>query len=447
MPRVIHLRLGDAVCGNTSAMRQRRPHSAHDTIATIRRLNSTDGAILWGSHNEMCIDASLKYVKHVSEMTGWQILEGSADEHLCLMIKAKLFIAGVGSYSQLAVELRNASGLPSLMELTEMRAKSSSSAHDEPRARPSSSTSAHDEPRHGHWHYPSRNGGGRSRSGGRSDRRRWDASPRGGDAMTEMMKTTKTTKQQDSGLEGGRGGGGSDTLDVKKQINPATSSPDAAFVVDAEIEAYLEKLQTRLHDVTICSDDDVAPQGGGGPCPVWWLQIEARWRLRFIAAEQLMILRHAKRFGGEFLPTSNRPIGKLAKHLAQLKPLVSLFDYWEPLFSCSDEERVPSDVLGDGPKWLCGPSQHRRLPDNGGSGNEAAAATEVRQPPCRVFSGGSNFDDGLERGMFDLAGCEAYIIDPTLMPGERLTAFEARLARCVFFARDTKLSCAVLTGT
>lgn len=247
--------------------------------------------------------------------------------------------------------------------------------------------------------------------------------------MTEMMKTTKTTKQQDSGLEGGRGGGGSDTLDVKKQINPATSSPDAAFVVDAEIEAYLEKLQTRLHDVTICSDDDVAPQGGGGPCPVWWLQIEARWRLRFIAAEQLMILRHAKRFGGEFLPTSNRPIGKLAKHLAQLKPLVSLFDYWEPLFSCSDEERVPSDVLGDGPKWLCGPSQHRRLPDNGGSGNEAAAATEVRQPPCRVFSGGSNFDDGLERGMFDLAGCEAYIIDPTLMPGERLTAFEARLAR------------------
>jgi hypothetical protein len=139
MPRVIHLRLGDAVCGNTSAMRQRRPHSAHDTIATIRRLNSTDGAILWGSHNEMCIDASLKYVKRVSEMTGWQILEGSADEHLCLMIKAKLFIAGVGSYSQLAVELRNVSGLPSLMDLRPSSSRSSSV--------PSSSKSARDKRR------------------------------------------------------------------------------------------------------------------------------------------------------------------------------------------------------------------------------------------------------------------------------------------------------------
>jgi hypothetical protein len=103
-----------------------------------------------------------------------------------------------------------------------------------------------------------------------------------------------------------------------------------------------------------------------------------------------------------------------------LKP--SLFNYWEAAFSCPWESRVPA-VLGDGPKWVCAPHVHRS--------------------PCRVASIGSNFDAAFEEGMYQSAGCVAYIVDPTLSPSyvgpfqtlegqKALPSFSRRISR---FAR------------
>ena len=104
---------------------------------------------------------------------------------------------------------------------------------------------------------------------------------------------------------------------------PPTRSPAAAKL---EIEAYLERLQDRLRDVTICGDDSgsafsVGGSGGGGAspsaaaaalvrpraadaaaCPAWWRRVETQWRRRYVDAERGMLERHAKLFGGELLP-------------------------------------------------------------------------------------------------------------------------------------------------
>ena len=72
----------------------------------------------------------------------------------------------------------------------------------------------------------------------------------------------------------------------------------------------------------------------------------------------------------------------------------NILDQWEPEFSCSEESRVP-ETLGDGPKWICG----------------AAQLLE----PCNLVSLGSNFDARFERAMHTIAGCHAYVVDPTLV--------------------------------
>ena len=88
----------------------------------------------------------------------------------------------------------------------------------------------------------------------------------------------------------------------------------------------------------------------------------------------------------------------------------NILDQWEPEFSCDDESRVP-EILGDGPKWLCGAEHH--------------------PVPCTLVSLGSNFDIRFERAMRGIAGCSAYIVDPTLASGgrkSRLAALSRELA-------------------
>ena len=84
-----------------------------------------------------------------------------------------------------------------------------------------------------------------------------------------------------------------------------------------------------------------------------------------------------------------------------------LLNQWEPEYSCGDEARVPA-TIGDGPKWICGAALFRA--------------------PCTLVSLGSNFDASFEQAMHEIAGCRAYVVDPTLESSpEQLEAFRKTL--------------------
>lgn len=84
----------------------------------------------------------------------------------------------------------------------------------------------------------------------------------------------------------------------------------------------------------------------------------------------------------------------------------SLFDLFEPEYSCDATLRVPL-VFGDGPKWMCGADLHG--------------------PSCSLVSLGSNYDASFERAMRPF-GCSAYVVDPTLAESDRLVAFRRELS-------------------
>ena len=112
---------------------------------------------------------------------------------------------------------------------------------------------------------------------------------------------------------------------------------------------------------------------------------ERAWRSRYFKDERARLERFATRHG-DFMPTSALGVkrwGGIGQngHLQR-----SLFDYWEPTYSCGDESRVPAHVLGDGPKWLCGAGAHQH---------------------CTVLSVGSDFDASFEQAMHEAAGCMA----------------------------------------
>ena len=115
---VIHLRLGDSVCGGTYWMIKHRPPSVNCIIDTINDLTDPSnvdeeggGVIVWGSHNNLCVNQSVAFVKRIVARTGWRVAEeGSADDHLCMMVNARSFIQGKGGFSRLAALLRAVHG-------------------------------------------------------------------------------------------------------------------------------------------------------------------------------------------------------------------------------------------------------------------------------------------------------------------------------------------------
>ncbi|KAJ8599577.1 hypothetical protein CTAYLR_004672 [Chrysophaeum taylorii] len=125
-----------------------------------------------------------------------------------------------------------------------------------------------------------------------------------------------------------------------------------------------------------------------------------------VSAERARVERHAGLFH-EFLPEdagSARPrrVGD------RYRGAWSVLDYWEPELSCVDERRIPKDVFGDGPKWLCAPQLLRGA----------------------VVSLGSNFDDSFETGVAALTtGGEIYVVDPTLQDfgAARVDSFRKKL--------------------
>ena len=154
-------------------------------------------------------------------------------------------------------------------------------------------------------------------------------------------------------------------------------------------------------------------------CAYWFVHRHWRpWQAAAVSAELARLQTHAALFG-EFMPSSSRHLSPdvralwlaLARRKSPLPERFSPFDYYEAEYSCAGETRVPADIVGDGPKWLCGAALHRA--------------------PCRVLSLGSNHQDEFERSMHAIVSCTSYIVDPTLRAfnsrtrtAEKLLAFE-----------------------
>ena len=135
---------------------------------------------------------------------------------------------------------------------------------------------------------------------------------------------------------------------------------------------------------------------------------EQAWRSRYFKDERARLETFATRHG-DFMPISALGVERWGGVGQNGNLQRSLFDYWEPTYSCGDESRVPPHVLGDGPKWLCGARAHQH---------------------CTVLSVGSDFDASFEQGMHEAAGCTSYIIDPTLAAKPKeLRHFERSIAR------------------
>lgn len=90
----------------------------------------------------------------------------------------------------------------------------------------------------------------------------------------------------------------------------------------------------------------------------------------------------------------------------------SVFDPYEPLWSCEDRERVGAGpryvAIGDGPKFACG--------------------IETIKPPCLVYNIGSNNDISFEQAVHAHTHCEIHTFDPTLRRpyiGGKYSAFHA----------------------
>jgi hypothetical protein len=120
---VIHLRLGDVVCGDKWYEKAKRPLD----IDHIEKLlsNVTDkkyviGRCFFGTpapspNFEESIIASNKYLLDVlNRMNAHHFDSGNADIDLCCAIRSKLFVQGRGLFSKLMVIIREKLGLPNI---------------------------------------------------------------------------------------------------------------------------------------------------------------------------------------------------------------------------------------------------------------------------------------------------------------------------------------------
>ena len=149
-----------------------------------------------------------------------------------------------------------------------------------------------------------------------------------------------------------------------------------------------------------------------------WPLREAAWREAAELAERARMETHAQLFGERLsesqltLHSAQELLIRKGAHYAGDCPRYTgeycPFDYWEPEFACECDERVPTGVVGDGPKWLCG--------------------VNLLKSPCTVLSIGSNFDDRFERYLHRSAGCRSLIVDPTLKPQWRRRKFAKSIA-------------------
>lgn len=119
---VIHLRLGDVVCGNQWHEQSKRPFSI-DYIKSLLKYDTNKKYVIGNcffaktsSQNyEECIQKSNEYLHTVvNELNAEYFDSKNADIDFCLAIKSKLFLQGRGFFSKLIVKIRNNLGLENI---------------------------------------------------------------------------------------------------------------------------------------------------------------------------------------------------------------------------------------------------------------------------------------------------------------------------------------------
>jgi hypothetical protein len=109
---VLHVRLGDVVCGNTSHEKEKRPFD----INFLKNIKQNTKLYVIGkcffaktssTNYDECIASSNMYLENViKELNAEHFDGGSADIDLCCAVKAKYFIQGKGFFSKLIFEIR-----------------------------------------------------------------------------------------------------------------------------------------------------------------------------------------------------------------------------------------------------------------------------------------------------------------------------------------------------
>lgn len=118
---VIHLRLGDVVCGETYHEKSKRPFSIDYIKSLIQNNNKRYiiGKVFFAKPSSTnyveCINESKTYLENViAGLKAEHFDGGSADIDLACAVKSKCFVQGRGFFSQLIVETRNRLGLENI---------------------------------------------------------------------------------------------------------------------------------------------------------------------------------------------------------------------------------------------------------------------------------------------------------------------------------------------
>lgn len=111
---VVHLRLGDVVCGNEWHEKLKRPYDVqyiHSLIPVDNYKTYVIGKCFFAytssKNYDECINASNTYLQNIlNTLNAEHFDSGIADVDLCCAVMSKCFIQGKGYFSQLIVEIR-----------------------------------------------------------------------------------------------------------------------------------------------------------------------------------------------------------------------------------------------------------------------------------------------------------------------------------------------------
>jgi len=176
-------------------------------------------------------------------------------------------------------------------------------------------------------------------------------------------------------------------------VTNAVSFDESMYKRIQELNSTLQLVSScsydsRYYDADLCQD-------------IVWQQRETAWREHVLSWERERAIEQHRYHGTHYLDEQQ-------SHGKRQSLMHVVMDLFEPEYSCCNEIRVPNH-FGDGPKWVCG--------------------VDTVQAPCETLSLGSNYDAQFEEGIFQMAGCKSYIIDPTLQDLNRLNNFNAKISK------------------
>ena len=120
---LVHLRLGDVLCHNYDAARQRKPPSAQEVAARVNaRADGKDVVFVYGNHLHACVDETQKYIRDVTSLVPGSRAETSgddADADFCRMVMADTFAQSTGGFGEVVAGVRSLMGKESWKLISE----------------------------------------------------------------------------------------------------------------------------------------------------------------------------------------------------------------------------------------------------------------------------------------------------------------------------------------